>query len=343
MRILGLLAAMAAIAACHAADIESASHSALAGRSAASLGLVGNPGDATPATTPGTVLMGGSVEVDEAMEWMIEKSGGGDFVVIRVTGGDAYNDYVYSDLGGVDSVETLRIDSVALANDPLVEETLREAEALFIAGGDQYDYVSLWKNTRVHDALTYLREVKGAPVGGTSAGCAIQGEYYFDAANGTIRSDDALADPYDERISIGASDFLDDPYLAGTITDTHYDDPDRRGRHIAFMARMTTDWGITAQGIGIDERTAVCIEPDGQARVFGHGSAFFMHQNGDGPERIVPGRSLDWYRDRRAVRSYKVRGTRGGERYLDLNDWRTGFGGSWRYYYVDYGRLRMSR
>lgn len=347
MRYLGLFTALVAITGCHAddlaADLENTTTSTVLGASAASLGLVGNPGDVTSSTTPGTVLMGGSVEVDEAMEWMIDKAGGGDFVVIRVTGGDAYNEYIYSDLGGVDSVETLRIDSRALADDPVVERTLRDAEAVFIAGGDQYDYVSLWKNSRVHDALNHLRNVKGAPIGGTSAGCAIQGEYYFDAANGTIRSDDALADPYDPRISIGAGDFLDNPYLERTITDTHYDDPDRRGRHLTFMARMTTDHGIVARGIGIDERTAVTIEPDGTARVFGSGSAFFMQQDSAGPEICEPGRPLDWYRGKHAVESYVIRGDSSGDRYLDLDDWSTGSGGSWRYYYVDHGHLRKSR
>lgn len=309
--------------------------------SPASIGIVGNGGDVSTTTTPGTVLMGGGVDVDEAMKWMIDKSGGGDFVVIRATGTDAYNPYLYA-LGTLDSVETLRIDSADLARDPGVAQTIRNAEALFIAGGDQHDYVRYWKDTPVADALNYLINEKKVPVGGTSAGSAIQGEAYFDAANGTIRSEAALRNPYDRQLSLQASNFLKVPYLEQTITDTHYDEPDRRGRHVTFLARMVKDWGMDARGIGVDERTAVCIEADGRARVFGEGYAFFLRQDGKSPERCEPHRSLVSYHGQRAVGVYKIRGSQQGAGYFDLSDWSTGANGNAQYYYVDQGSLGIS-
>jgi cyanophycinase len=42
--------------------------------------------------------MGGGTDVDEAFRWMSSRAVGGDFVVIRATGADEYNQYVY-DLG----------------------------------------------------------------------------------------------------------------------------------------------------------------------------------------------------------------------------------------------------
>ena len=58
--------------------------------------IVGNPADAQPAQTlsPGLVIMGGGTDVDAAFQWMCERAGGGDFVVIRTTGTDAYNPYI---------------------------------------------------------------------------------------------------------------------------------------------------------------------------------------------------------------------------------------------------------
>src|ERR1051325_3228052 len=55
--------------------------------------VVGNPGDAQPSATlsPGLVLMGGGTDVDAAFQWMCQRAGGGDFLVIRTTGTDAYN------------------------------------------------------------------------------------------------------------------------------------------------------------------------------------------------------------------------------------------------------------
>ena len=70
--------------------------------------VVGSSDDATTSTTAGQLLMGGGTDVDAAFVWMINKSGGGDFVVIRAAGTDAYNPYIY-ELGSVDSVETIII------------------------------------------------------------------------------------------------------------------------------------------------------------------------------------------------------------------------------------------
>src|SRR4051794_36261423 len=53
--------------------------------------LVGNPGDVVTATRPGLVLEGGGTDIDESFRWMIDRSGGGDFLVIRTSGTDAYN------------------------------------------------------------------------------------------------------------------------------------------------------------------------------------------------------------------------------------------------------------
>lgn len=46
------------------------------GQAGASIGLVGDPEDVTPPTAGGTVLMGGSTDVDEAIRWMLQRSGG---------------------------------------------------------------------------------------------------------------------------------------------------------------------------------------------------------------------------------------------------------------------------
>jgi cyanophycinase len=55
---------------------------------------VGNANDTVTATTAGTVLMGGGTDVDAAFQWMCQRSGNGDFLVIRAPGTDAYNPYV---------------------------------------------------------------------------------------------------------------------------------------------------------------------------------------------------------------------------------------------------------
>src|ERR1051326_1202983 len=97
---------------------------------------VGNPPDVSTNTQAGFVLMGGGPDVDTAFQWMCGKTGGGDFLVIRATGTDAYNPYIQGLCPGINSVATLIIPSTAAANDPFVASTIASAEAIWIAGGD---------------------------------------------------------------------------------------------------------------------------------------------------------------------------------------------------------------
>lgn len=240
--------------------------------------LVGNPADAAsahPPTTPSAMLMGGGTDVDAAFQWMIARAGGGDFVVIRASGTDAYNPYIYA-MGGVDSVETLIVKTRDAASDPVVVDKVAKAEALFIAGGDQSDYVKLWKGTPLAAAINGLIARK-VPVGGTSAGLAILGANLYSALYGTVESADALANPYTRRVTLDR-DFLAVPGLAGTIADPHFHARDRMGRLLTFVARTVQDgWTPVAQarGIGVDEETALLID-NGIATRVGTGSVYLL-------------------------------------------------------------------
>lgn len=241
--------------------------------------VTGNPGDVTlpMPQTPSLLLMGGGPDVDEAFRWMLKKSGGGDFVVIRASGTDAYNPYIYA-MGLADSVETLIIKTRAAASDPFVVDKIRKAEALFIAGGDQYDYVKYWKGTPVEDAIHYLAK-RNVPIGGTSAGLMILGQFLFSAQNGTVSSDTALADPYNRRMTLDR-DFLMLPEMNNLITDAHLDYRDRMGRLVTFLARIIQDgWATEAKGIGIDVETAVAVD-NGIASLLGSGDAYFLRTPG---------------------------------------------------------------
>jgi len=88
---------------------------------------VGNANDVTTSVTPGIVLMGGGTDVDLAFQWMCGRAGNGDFLVIRATGTDAYNPYIFDLCPGVNSVATLIIPSIAAANDPNVAAIMQQA------------------------------------------------------------------------------------------------------------------------------------------------------------------------------------------------------------------------
>jgi cyanophycinase len=279
--------------------------------------VVGNPANvvlAQPAK-PAMVLMGGGPDVDAAFAWMIQKGGGGNFVVIRSRGTDAYNPYIYA-MGGVQSVETLVIPSRDAANDPFVIERIRGAEALFIAGGDQADYINYWQGTPVQAAIQELA-ARRIPIGGTSAGMMVLGRFGFAALNGSITSDDALANPYDKRMTL-VRDYLTLPDMGSVVTDAHFDTRARLGRLVAFMARIVNDgWAGMARGIGVDVETALLVE-DGKGTRVGLGSVTFLQSVGL-PQVCAPRQPLT-YLNLEAQRM-------SGAGSFDLRNW-AGYGGA---------------
>lgn len=281
----------------------------------ASIGIVGNIEDVQTTTQGGLVIMGGGTDVDAAFQWMIARSGGGDVVIIRATGTDAYNAYV-NRLGNVNSVETLKIDSRKLADDDGVAQIIRNAEMLFIAGGDQSDYTGYWKGTKVMAAINYLLTEKKVPVGGTSAGAAVLGNYYFSAERGGITSDEALANPYRQSVTIGRDDFLKAPFLQNVITDQHFSQRDRQGRTAVFLGRIMKDWDKAPYGIAVDERTAVCIDDAGMAEVFGSNKAFFLKTDAaKAPETFVTGSPVTWNSGGQAILVSAFSGTVRGNKF----------------------------
>ena len=250
--------------------------------------LTGSPADVRRSTAPGLMLSGGAGDVPEAFRWFLRKSGGGDVVVLRATGSDAYNGYLQS-IAPVDSVESFVIRSAAATRDPRVLRAVRNAEALFIAGGDQWNYVRLWKNSPLEDEINKAF-LAGKPVGGSSAGLAILGEFSFSAQHDTVTSKEALADPFSPKVTI-ESDFLNFPLLRGAITDSHFSARDRMGRLLVFLARLRVSGRKDVVGIGIDEATALLLDPDGSSRIVGKGAAYFVSPTVD-PEVCLPGRPL---------------------------------------------------
>jgi cyanophycinase len=253
--------------------------------------LTGSAADAAPKTSPGFVLMGGGKDVDSAFEWLIRKAGGGDIVVIRASGADGYNPYI-AGLSKVDSVESLVIATPEAARDPFVLERIRKAEALFIAGGDQWNYVHIWGSSPVRAAVQELID-RGVPVGGTSAGLAVLGQFVFTAEKDSVTSAQALADPYHERVTVG-DEFLHIPALAGVITDSHFVKRDRMGRLLVFLARILQDGRANeARAIAIDERTAALVEVDGAVAIAGDGPVYFLRATAR-PEVCRPGVPLSF-------------------------------------------------
>lgn len=260
---------------------------------------------------PSFVLMGGGPDVDSAFRWLIQRAGitpatGGRFVVIRATGTDAYNPYIYYSndqsstsstiadqwVGGasmgLSSVETLVIPSVKAANNPTVNAIVARANVVFIAGGDQSHYIRFWKGTALEQTLNALMQ-KNVPVGGTSAGLAVLGQFDYSALYKSATSEKSMLDPYYKDITFDPSPlsltggFIAPPALQSLILDSHFDSRDRMGRLVTFISRIVaptvTPGGTfgcpggvlpagssgnqTARGIGIGVETALLVKGNG--------------------------------------------------------------------------------
>lgn len=302
-------------------------------------------------TTPqgGICLMGGATENDEAMKWFLKRANGGDILVLRTSGSDGYNSYLYTSLGiAVNSVETIVFKNAKANSDKYILDKINNAEAIWFAGGDQWEYISYWRNTPISEAINKVIKRK-AVIGGTSAGMAIQGSFYFSAQNGTITSQEALLNPFDTKITVSKEPFLDNAILKDVITDTHYDNPDRKGRHVTFLARIINDYNIQAKGIACEEYTAVCIDEKGIARVFGsypskEDVAYFIIPNTEiadnKPEVCKPNNPLEWNQNQAAIHVYEVKGTNAGTNTFNLNNWSEGKGGIWKKWFVENGKLK---
>jgi cyanophycinase len=224
--------------------------------------------------TSALALVGGGADVDEAMEFLCQNSGGGNIVILRASGDDDYNPYFHN-LCLHNSVTTLLITSVEGARDSAAAEILRNAHAIFIAGGDQFNYVKMWTGNPVQTGIN-AAVARGVPVGGISAGLAVLGEFAFSARHDTLTSPQALANPYDEKVSLERN-FISIPLMKGIITDSHFSKRERMGRTLVFLSRIVQDgWSDHAHAIGIDEKTAVLVDANGNARVVGKGAAYFI-------------------------------------------------------------------
>ena len=282
-------------------------------------------------------MMGGGTDLDEAFRWLCAKGNGGDFLILRAHGGADYNPYV-NGLCKTNSVATLIIRSREAALEPRVAEIIGQAEVIFIAGGDQSRYVNFWKGTPVQDAIN-AHVAAGRPIGGTSAGLAVLGQFVYGCLedkpdDADLTSREVLADPHIKRVTV-VRDFLKVPGLENILTDSHFAKRDRMGRSLGFLARIVQDgWSKSPREIAIDEKSALLVEANGRAKVVGTGLGVYFLQVTDAPEVCKPGQPLTL----RKVAAYHA--PTGSA--FDLHAW-SGDGGEAYSISVESGQIRSIR
>jgi cyanophycinase-like exopeptidase len=219
-------------------------------------------------------LMGGGGSVDAAFRAIASHAGGGHILILRAVSDDSfdpedgsYADSFVSKWGPVSSAETLTFHNRQASFDPRVLAALRGADGIFVAGGDQANYVRYWKGTPVQEALnSHVRANR--PIGGSSAGLAILGHYVYPCLDGiSLESKVALADPFNASVMV-EEDFMHFRGLEQVLTDSHFSARSRLGRTIVFLARINQASPRPAVvGLGIDEKTALLVDGTGRAQL----------------------------------------------------------------------------
>jgi cyanophycinase len=286
---------------------------------------------------PGVALMGGGTDLDEAFKWLCGKGNGGDFLILRARGKDDYNSYV-NKICRMNSVATLVIPDRKAAQAVKVARIIRQASVIFIAGGNQARYVQFWKGTPVEEAIN-THVVAGKPIGGTSAGLAVLGQFVYGAMED--RPDDpdltsrvVLDNPYEKHVTL-ERDFLKVPGLENILTDSHFAKRDRMGRSLGFLARIVTDgWSKMPREIAIDEKSAVLMEVNGSSKVVGSGQGAYFLQITEPPQQCKAGQPL-------TLRNVVVYHAPTGAAF-NIRDWK-GDGGESYSISVDSGQIQTTR
>lgn len=195
----------------------------------------------------------------------------------RALGAQARNLYLSRDEAMRDSIAAL----------------LDSATGIWFGGGDQVLLTNALRGT-VTEQRIHARYAAGAVIGGTSAGAAVMSRVMItgdERRPGGARPDTTLAWGTIERDNVVVTDGFG--LLPDVIVDQHFLRRKRYGRLLALVLERAPHLGA-----GIDESTALVIDPDGRWRVRGASSVvIFDARRAERPNagRLVQGAQVLTY------------------------------------------------
>lgn len=211
---------------------------------------------------------------DAPYRWIVQKSDSGKIIILSYADATTWLPNYFMWLGA-DTAYNKTISSTTIANLQSTYDELITAKAIFLRGGDQWQYIRLWKGTKTEEAIRYVFQ-NGGVIAGTSAGAMVLGEFDFSAQSGSAYPDEALQNPFYVRMRF-ENNFLN--LSPNILFDTHMMERGRHGRLIAMVYNLHFTYGKDIIGVGIDDRTAICISPDGIGEVMGSGSVSIFYKD----------------------------------------------------------------
>jgi cyanophycinase len=177
-------------------------------------------------------------------------------------GQDVVDDYdvLFRRLGAAEVV-ALRPETRVAAEDPALAARLDDATGVFMTGGNQLKLSAVIGGTAFAAAI-HAAHLRGAAVGGTSAGASFVTEHMV--AFGTDGTT-----PKQRMSTLAAGLGL----LPGVIVDQHFAQRNRYGRLLSLVAHSPSLLGI---GLDLDEDTAAEVHGGHTLEVVGKGAVFVI-------------------------------------------------------------------
>ncbi len=156
---------------------------------------------------------------------------------------------------GVADATSITINERAEASREDYLEALDQADGIFITGGNQLRLSTILGGTEVAQKIR-RQNAKGVHIAGTSAGAAIMPEHMIAGGSmGAIPSGDGV----NLAPGLGLTNAL--------LIDQHFSQRDRLGRLLTAIS-----YNPFMLGVGIDEDTAIFINPEQEFEVVGNGA-----------------------------------------------------------------------
>jgi cyanophycinase len=190
-----------------------------------------------------------------------EDAGGVDGHVVVVSTASALGDLATERYGqlfrgfGIGRVSGLRPEERAQADSSEMAQTLSDATAVFLTGGNQLRLSSVVSGTRLADAIQRAHD-RGAVLAGTSAGASAMATHMMAFGRSGETPKTRMA-----QLAAGLG------IVHGVVIDQHFQQRGRFGRLLAVVAQSPS-----LVGIGLDEDTCGIVHADRTMEVIGHGA-----------------------------------------------------------------------
>lgn len=224
------------------------------------------------------VLIGGGMERSssdgwnyELFSWIVSNAENGRVAVLGYEAGDGWLEENFVDTWGASFSDEIIITETN-ADLQTTYDDLITYDAVYIKGGDQYEYYTNYKDTKTQEALEYIYN-NGGVIAGTSAGMHILTDVIFTDDTGYgVYPYEGIENPQINYITLH-NDFLG--FVPGIFGDSHFAERGRFGRLLGMISNWFFNQSEVVVGIGVDDLTAIAIDENNIGTVYGTGCANF--------------------------------------------------------------------